>query len=305
MGAAIDPSVLLKIADSNMPAIKQDSTKRLDTSPVSTPSPAAAQPEGSLKRERYTPDLHDRSEEAKRARLLARQERNRQSAQCSREKKKLYVVQLEEQVKQLWQDKSVMAAREAEALRQREALEKQVSELSDKVQSLQDLVNSLLGTASAHGDAQLCETTVGKATSVSPQTMSTAASAAPVAAPAAALDECGLDTLLSDSTRLPAVEATRHGNGAARQWVLRNSSRWTSQHSGAAARQMQRPTAAALMRPGLAEILALLSTASASKGSWAKPVCQTLPGTGHQMAGRRLRFRLAVPRSRTPALPAT
>ncbi|WFD35661.1 hypothetical protein MCUN1_002522 [Malassezia cuniculi] len=81
-------------------------------------------------------DLSDKSEEAKRARLLARQARNRQSAQYSREKKKLYVVNLEQQVKQLQQDKLIATAREVEAVRKRQELEVKVNELSaQKVES--------------------------------------------------------------------------------------------------------------------------------------------------------------------------
>ena len=301
MGIAIDPSMLLQPVDANIPTVSPKPNTEVAKGTEGDSPLVAAQSEGSLKRESSVVDLSDKSEGAKRARLIARQERNRQSAQCSREKKKLYVVNLEEQVKQLQHDKIVATARESEAVRQRLELEQKVSELGSKVQSLQNLVHSLLGTRAPCASTS-AEPAFSSMASVAPIPTEIAPSAAPVAVPPTALDASGPDTFLHDSTCLPAAEATRRESGVAQQWVLKTRARKASLRSGLVERRIRRPTAAALVHPGVAELLTLLSQARVSADSSTQAVMEH-PWMKRE-TGRPLRFRLAIPRRRTLARPA-
>ena len=248
---AIDPSLLVHptpsgLADSTSPPPSVAGVKR------STPDDAVVPPR---KGRRST-------EEEKQARLVARQERNRQSAHISREKKKVYVEQLELEVKQLREETKQNRLREERMRMERQQLEQKVDDLGTKLRSLEQILGTMLQT---HGDAGAKESVASTGTMPSANEHDDSAraqsvpehsadmstmSAAPAAVSMQALNESPLATQSPDSTRLPAAEATDrsvHPARSARQWVLsrRVENGPVASPSSRPARPMQRPMAAA------------------------------------------------------------
>lgn len=220
---AIDPSLLVHpspsgLADSTSPPPSVVGVKR------STPDNAVIPPR---KGRRST-------EEEKQARLVARQERNRQSAHISREKKKVYVEQLELEVKQLREESTQNRLREERMRLERQQLEQKVDNLGSKLHSLEQILGTMLKT---RGDAGAKETAAPTGATPPAKEDGDSARAKPVprhsadismmsAAPAAvsmqALNESPLAPQSPDSTRLPAAEATDRSvvpARSARQWV--------------------------------------------------------------------------------------
>lgn len=205
------------------------------------------------------------SEEEKLARRLARQQRNRKSAQVSREKKKAYVDQLEQEVVALRQEKQLYQLRDAAASKKRVELEEKVDDLSSKVRHLESLLGDLVkrssGTilettsANMHSVRTEGETSSFKQDVVTePMFKSSSASAAPAALSTlcgASSSALALPTL---STHLPAAEVTNSSTEElAQQWVLSQQSALKPAKFGPsqASRQRQQPMAAALLLTSL------------------------------------------------------
>ena len=130
--SAIDPTLLVG-AGAESASSPTPSTASSPSSHCSRKREASEELESLLPKERRYDN------EDKKARLLARQQRNRKSAQVSREKKKAYVEQLEQEVCDL---RSQVQKNRV----QRTDLESTVKQLSEKVRSLESFVEVLLKT---------------------------------------------------------------------------------------------------------------------------------------------------------------
>ncbi|WFD42126.1 hypothetical protein MPSI1_000765 [Malassezia psittaci] len=128
---AIDPSVLVRSASVGTPtnsSVCVGAKRRAHQAELSDSTCSSS----------YSSSLS--SEEEKKARLIARQQRNRQSAQISREKKKAHIEQLEQEVQLLRDEKQSWHKREIEQKQQREELEERVVYLDSKVHTLEALL---------------------------------------------------------------------------------------------------------------------------------------------------------------------
>ena len=249
---------------------ESESPASLSPSIVST-SPAPPTPSCSRKRPADSdvsslPHCKGRrsSEEEKLARRLARQQRNRKSAQVSREKKKAYVDQLEHDLAVLRAEKQETSQREKEAIEKCAKLELKVEELSGKLRQFESVfevwikphlhaTNAGSLVASACGAESQCMKKEGEDCEVN-SSMSDVVLA--TAAPAAALTMAGpsspIDSNSSGRTCLPAVETTNYSpkNGMALQRVLLNQNDLYAMvtRTTPCRRPVQQPTAAALLR---------------------------------------------------------
>ena len=204
------------------------------------------------------------SEEEKLARRLARQQRNRKSAQVSREKKKAYVDQLEHDLAVLRAENQEASRREKEAIEKCEKLELRVEELNGKLRQFESIFevwikphqhapNAGSLVVSACGAGSQCMKKEGEDCEVN-SSMSDVMRA--TAAPAAALTMAGpssaIDSKSSGRTCLPAVETTNYSSkdGMALQRVLLNQNDLYAMVTRTipCRRPVQQPTAAALLR---------------------------------------------------------
>lgn len=282
---------------------------------VSTPPPAVASPPkrpledgGDVWPRKRT---HTREEERK-ERLAARQQRNRESAQVSREKKKAHMEEMEQELYRLRDERPLLLAREQEATDKREALEYQVGELGSKVETLGKLLMQLVqvqkGAPSVSTEGNVWSDLAKVATKLSNDAgqgslgESSTASAAPVVAPSSPVSTSLTTFHPTESTCLPAAEATyvqpeftlpAH---MARQRVLKNRLGWKNVKASTrtSCRHTRQPTAAALQRSSRTTIPCPASTVSLS--AFTSPSYTPLsPNTG---APRMLRIRLRIPSER-------
>lgn len=191
------------------------------------------------------------TEEEKLARRLARQQRNRKSAQVSREKKKAYVDQLEVEVVQLREERKATLASNAK-------LEAEVAQLSATVEQLKSLIQARLDpiTSSAltdvGGAASLRESGASKThdaphTLVSPPlTDLTPTCAAPAAVPSSVDDLSATMLHLTQSTCLPAAEASSSTELAQQRVLFPRSEAEKSPLLISQTGRQQWPTAAAM-----------------------------------------------------------
>ncbi|WFC98042.1 hypothetical protein MYAM1_000764 [Malassezia yamatoensis] len=211
--SAIDPSILVRSASVGIPtnpSVCVGTKRRADQAELSD-STCSSSCSSSLDRE-----------EEKKARLVARQQRNRQSAQISREKKKAHIEQLEQEVQLLRDEKQSWYKREAEEARQREQLEERVVDLDSKVHTLETLLIQFVQQQQEQQEGM--PNTTGQQITL-PQSISSsvlptnlhsretacssagAASAAPIAASSSTVAQPFLSAS-SNSTCLPAAKAT-------------------------------------------------------------------------------------------------
>lgn len=160
------------------------------------------------------------SEEEKLARRLARQQRNRKSAQVSREKKKAYIDQLEHDVAVLRSEKQVSEQREKLATVKRMELEGKINDLNAKVHRLESVVSMLLkvkedglGSESQKTDAFVVGMQQQKDDFAADKTYESLlnfaqTSAAPAAASTLVANVHSTAVHSDPCTRLPAVKAT-------------------------------------------------------------------------------------------------
>ena len=291
VSTAIDPTLLVRAA-AVAPTPSPPGLKRSGSEELSTPPPKVARS----------------TDEEKKARLMARQQRNRHSAQVSREKKKAHVEQLELEVEQLRAEKLASEKRELEAQQERKALESQVNDLGSKVQSLEKLLVQLVQAQKSgpeHGVqgnlTELAEVVTKMSGEVSTEKSNSGtdhARAAPDAAPSTVASHSPLETRSNDSTCLPAAEATsRAPHDLAQQRVQTHQSSsspvvsWTPSRC----RQKQQPMAAALCNSYLAKLLQGISTATRTTS----PALYCSPRSPISGSHRRvLRIRLRIPSDR-------
>lgn len=273
------------------------------------------------------------TEEEKLARRLARQQRNRKSAQVSREKKKAYMDQIEQELVTLRADKQASMQREREAAAKCAQLESRVEELSARLSQFESVFANLVKSQSNATDAGSLGVNAGNSESPDVKRMfngddvsvSYSDVAQATAAPAAVLTTAGpLSPMLregSDSTCLPAVKTTGYSdeNGLALQRVQ-------SAHVPLSAmmtrplpvrQQMQQPTAAALL-PNAHSRRTLHSSRGTSALTPSLPVLPHFPLSTADVAtrctrqstqhgarlsmSRMLRLRLKIPRHRLNAV---
>lgn len=293
--SAIDPTLLVRAAAAHSPDAPTIGGIKRGGDAVDAPAPKVART----------------SEEEKKARLLARQQRNRQSAQVSREKKKAHLEQLECEVQQLREEKQTWMLREFEAQRKRQELETTVVDLGSKVQNLERLVAQLVqgtqmskdGVAQEDVSARLAQLVAGSSGETTLKDMTAgaeAASAAPVAAPSSTESEQRTHPL-TNGTCLPAAKATSGETRlsryhSAQQRVPTRSTSW--KHAAPIRTRCptkQQPMAAALQAGPLAEFFQRIS--KASPPSWQAHTCRPdASSPGHPR--RVLRIRLRIPSDR-------
>lgn len=299
-GSGIDPTLLVCAPEAPQAA-----------APSSTPSPgtkraadpAAEQPPVKVARS---------SEEEKKARLLARQQRNRQSAQVSREKKKAHIEQLEQEVQQLREEKKAWAARDFEAQQKQRQLESQVSDLGAKVHNLETLLVRLVQHSQASKEtvshdaipSQLTQIVSALSThrSVDERVAGAeAASAAPAVAPSSVVPTQRLSPS-SDSTCLPAAKATSADSTdllsphLAQQRVQNNSKSWSSAAEARARKWRMRQPMAAALRAG-SQTTCSPRAWMQSPTTWRTPTIRTRP-SAPGCPRRVLRIRLRIPSHR-------
>ncbi|WFD29682.1 hypothetical protein MSPP1_000693 [Malassezia sp. CBS 17886] len=206
---AIDPTLLVCTSDTSGDESSPSPPKR------AAPEATSTEPRKSRRS----------SDEAKQARLLARQQRNRQSAQVSREKKKVYVEQLEHKIAVLEKENHAMRIREQEAHQKRIEMDARVVDLGATVRNFEAVLSSLMkasatGTPGAVRDRNLTDVATSNGarhgSTVMPEMTSfqepgAYAIAAPATASPTATGSRQEDTRSFDSTRLPAAEATTAG----------------------------------------------------------------------------------------------
>lgn len=294
--SAIDPSLLVRASVVHgSPSSLAGGTKR-NADPLESPVPKVARS----------------SDEEKKARLLARQQRNRHSAQVSREKKKAHVEQLEWEVKQLREEKKELVRHTQEGEKRRRDLEMEVRNLGFKVQGLEKLLVQLFQTTQvslgdmANGAASTELANVVASLSSKDCKDETAsgeenASAAPAAAPSTTVPE-SCDPYPVDSTCLPAAKATSDEPGCilplhlAQQRVhIRPMGSRSIISTQLRRRQMRQPMAAALRSPSWTKFLQQASVASPN--SLMTRSCSPRPLT-HGTSQRIVRIRLRIPSAR-------
>lgn len=256
--SAIDPTLLVRAESGSL------------VSPSSSTISASPSPPRVLKRSAQDdsicthPSKNSRSsEEEKLARRLARQQRNRKSAQVSREKKKAYVDQLEHDVAVLRSEKQASEQREQLATAKRKELEGKISDLNAKVLQLESVVSMLLRVkGNGHGlDPQNANASVvGIQQSKNELTADgtyesmhkfAQTSAAPAAASTLVANMHSTANHSDLCTRLPAVKATSSmpSGGALAQQRVHPVGKSLSPPTSAvhwSCRRLERPTAAAL-----------------------------------------------------------
>lgn len=260
----IDPTLL----------VFTESGSKGSLSPSSVPSPvsSSASPPSSSKRSAETqlspfmPACKGRksTEDEKLARRLARQQRNRKSAQVSREKKKAYMDQIENELLTLRADKQASMQREQAASLRCTQLESKVEELSMRLRQFETIIGdwakSHLGATDVNSFMasmrDMKKQSVDRGLSGTEASESEPDVAQANAAPAAAPTEAGLLSPIvhesTDSTCLPAVKATgrlSQTNDEALQRVLSDQSDFSAKviRTPPNCRPMQQPTAAALL----------------------------------------------------------
>ena len=298
-GPGIDPTLLVCAPEALQAA-----------APSSTPCPGTKRAADAA--ERPSVKVARSCEEEKKARLLARQQRNRQSAQVSREKKKAHVEQLEQEVQQLREEKKAWALRDVEAQQKQRQLETQVSDLEAKVHNLETLWARLVQHTQASKEAGSCDAIPSQLTQIvsalSPQRSADervagaeAASAAPAVAPSSVVPSQRLSPSL-DSTCLPAAKATSADSAdslsphLAQQRVLTTSRSWGSATRAHTRKWRMRQPMAAALRAGSPTTSSNRAWAQNST-TWRTPTIRTRP-SAPGCPRRVLRIRLRIPSHR-------
>ena len=264
MTTVIDPTLLVCTESGSNGSLSPSSVSSSVSSPASPPSsskrPAEAQASP------YMPACKGRksTEDEKLARRLARQQRNRKSAQVSREKKKAYMDQIEYELVTLRADKQASAQREHAASLRCAQLESKVEELSKRLRQFESIVGDWVKSHLGATDASSSMASIrdmklqsvnhgmdGSGISVSESDVAQA-NAAPAAAPREAGPSSHIAHETTDSTCLPAAKATSRlsqTNDEALQRVLPDQSDSSAKviRTKSLCRPMQQPTAAALL----------------------------------------------------------
>lgn len=262
------------------------------------------------------------SEEEKLARRLARQQRNRKSAQVSREKKKAYVDQLEHDVAVLRAEKEASELRERIEASKRLELEGRITDLNAKVVQLESVLSMLLkvggnalclglqGGNTSADDVQKVKEELSVDEAYVSLLSSAQASAAPAAVSTLAADAHSMENHSDPCTRLPAVKATSSSTiddelALQRVHFTEKSSSLRMRSVHRPCRRLERPMAAALhLTTFLSKTHHPLSTQTPPTLCSPLPMCSSLrsslkttPATGEQ-GTRMLRLRFKIPQDR-------
>ena len=263
MTTVIDPTLLVCTESGSNGSLSPSSVSSSVSSPAlpsSSKRPAEALPSS------YMPACKGRksTEDEKLARRLARQQRNRKSAQVSREKKKAYMDQIEYELATLRADKQASVQREHAASLRCAQLESKVEELSKRLRQFESIVGDWVKSHPGATDVSSSMASMrdmelqsvdhginGSGINVSELDVARA-NAAPAAAPTEAGPSSPIVRETTDSTCLPAAKATSRlyqTNDEALQRVLPDQSDSSAKviRTKSLCRPMQQPTAAALL----------------------------------------------------------
>lgn len=298
----IDPTLLVCTESGSNGSLSPSSVPSPVSSQASPPSPSKRPAETHLSP--YMPACKGRksTEDEKLARRLARQQRNRKSAQVSREKKKAYMDQIEYELVTLRADKQASMQREQAASLRCAQLESKVEELSTRLRQFESIigdwakshvgatdVSSFMASMHDMKSRNVKHGLSGNEMSASEPDVAQA-NAAPAAAPTEAGPSSPIVHESTDSTCLPAVKATNRlsrTNDEALQRVLSDQSGFSAKviRTPPNCRPMQQPTAAALLPD------AHLKDATSSHHKTLRltpcyPIFQCLPPTTAKMTSR-------------------
>lgn len=264
-------------------AMKSESDADEPSSPDTCPSSSKPGPRKSTDPER-------------RARLEARQARNRLSAQYSRERKKAYMDELENSVSTLKSENSLLRQQREQDAAVRKALEGKLQTCESRISSLETLIRNLAhpSTSASPGSFTLDPSVSALLQDVN-DVHKSGTSCTTVAAPASIpslspSSDISSSQTLDEDVRLPAVEATCSDAPSLRDAELEQSQQRTS---------LPHPTV--LMKQVSLERIGLLSMSMAAASSPTRPDLSTIL-TVPQLSRSRptcLKLKVSFPSSST------